>query len=153
MLDFIDKGTTVEQNRKAVEICRKYNIKIFANIMFGLPTETKKEMDTTVNFVRWMKPQHFSPAVFTPYPGSYLYDYCRDNGTLLPFSHESFRRNPMSGAKVKGVKYWLVNYEIFKCDPHKLFIPLLLPTFIGQRGVNVLIAIKRFIFKKILRIK
>lgn len=117
ILDFIDKGVTLEQSRKAVEICKKYKIKIYANFMFGLPTETKADMDATVNFIHWMKPDYVSPAIFTPYPGSYLYDYCQDNELLLPITHERYRRNPLSGAKVRGVNTWLVNYEIFRCAP------------------------------------
>lgn len=120
ILDFIDKGVTLEQGRKAVEICRKYNIKIYANIMFGLPTETKADMDATVNFIKWMQPDYISPAIFTPYPGSYLYDYCKENNLLLPITHDQYRRNPLSGVKVKGVNTWLVNYEIFRCAPFVL---------------------------------
>lgn len=137
MLDFMDKDTTVEQNMKAVGICRKYRIKIYANIMFGLPTETKEDMDATVRFVKWMKPDYFSPAVFTPYPGSYLYDYCRERDLLMPFSPKSYRRNPFTGAKVKGVNYWLVNYELFKCAPRN-FIYMVLRKIIGSRGANFL---------------
>jgi radical SAM superfamily enzyme YgiQ (UPF0313 family) len=117
ILDFIDKGVTLEQSRKAVEICRKYNIKIYANFMFGLPTETKADMDATVKFIYWMKPDYVSPAIFTPYPGSYLYDYCKENDLLLPITHERYRRSPLTGAKVRGVNTWLVNYEIFRCAP------------------------------------
>jgi radical SAM superfamily enzyme YgiQ (UPF0313 family) len=117
ILDFIDKGVTLEQSRKAVEICRKYNVKIYANFMFGLPTETKVDMDATVKFINWMKPDYVSPAVFTPYPGSFLYDYCLERDLLLPITHERYRRNPLTGAKVKGVNTWLVNYEIFRCAP------------------------------------
>jgi anaerobic magnesium-protoporphyrin IX monomethyl ester cyclase len=121
VLDFINKGTTVEQNRKAVEICRKYGIKVYANIMFGLPTETKTDMDKTVKFVRWAKPDYLSMATFTPYPGSYLYDYCKKEGLLIELTGDEYRRNPMTGKKIKGVNYNTVNYSVFKCDP-KAFI-------------------------------
>jgi anaerobic magnesium-protoporphyrin IX monomethyl ester cyclase len=135
MLDFMDKGTTVEQNVKAIEICRKYNIKVYANIMFGLPTETKEDMDATVRFVRRMKPDYLSPAVFTPYPGSYLYDYCKERDLLLPVSEKIYRRNPFSGAKLKGINYPLVNYEIFKAAP-LIFIYIVLRKIIGSAGAN-----------------
>ena len=62
ILDFIDKGTTIEQNVAAVKICRKYHIRIFANIMFGLPTETKRDMDATASFVNRMKPEYLALA-------------------------------------------------------------------------------------------
>lgn len=40
ILSFVKKGVTVEQNIQAADICRELGIKIFANYMFGLPTET-----------------------------------------------------------------------------------------------------------------
>jgi radical SAM superfamily enzyme YgiQ (UPF0313 family) len=119
MLDFMGKGTSVEQNRQAVEICRRYGIRLYANIMFGLPTETKKDMDETVEFIRWMRPDYLSCAVFTPYPGTYLHEYCRERGLLIPFSHRSYRRDPLSGAKVRGVNYRIVTYELLKAAPYE----------------------------------
>lgn len=146
MLDFMDKGTTVEQNIKAVEICRKYNIKIFANIMFGLPTETKEDMGATVKFIKWMQPDYLSLAVFTPYPGSYLYDYCKERDLLLELSHKSYRRTPFSGSKIKSVNYWLVYYEIFKCDPLS-FRYIFLTKFIGIKGAIFLSKIKNYMLR------
>jgi anaerobic magnesium-protoporphyrin IX monomethyl ester cyclase len=144
ILDFIDKGITIEQSRKAVEICKKYNIKIYANVIFGLPSETKSDMDATVKFIDWMKPDYVSPAIFTPYRGSYLYDYCKENNLLMPFSHERYRRNPLTGAKVKGVNTWLVNYEIFKCTPSG-FTYMLISKFFGSRVADFLARVKRII--------
>jgi len=149
MLDFMDKGITLEQSIKAVEICRKYNIKIYANFMFGLPTETREEMEATVKFVKWMKPDYLSLAVFTPYPGSYLHDYCKERDLLLDLSHKSYRRTPFSGAKIKNVNYLLVYYEIFKCDPLS-FRYIFLTKFIGNKGAILLSKIKNYTvsFKK-----
>lgn len=144
MLDFIDKGVTLEQSRKAVEICRKNNIKIYANFMFGLPTETKADMDATVKFIDWMKPNYVSPAVFTPYPGSYLYDYCKENNLLLPITYERYRRNPLTGAKVKGVNTWLVNYEIFRCAP-VVFSYQFVSRFFGVRVADFMGKVRRVV--------
>jgi radical SAM superfamily enzyme YgiQ (UPF0313 family) len=144
ILDFIDKGITLEQSKKAVEICRKYNIKIFANIMFGLPTETKADMDATVRFVRWMKPDYVSPAIFTPHPGSYLHDYCKNNDLLMPFSHEQYRRSPLTGSKVKGVNTCLVNYEIFRCAP-VYFVYLFIRKMFGEGVSNFLAKVKKYL--------
>jgi len=142
ILDFIDKGVTLEQSRKAVEICRKYNVRIYGNFMFGLPTETKADMDATVDFIRWMKPDYISPSVFTPYPGSYLYDYCKERDQILPISRERYRRNPLTGAKVKGVNTWLVNYQIFRCAP-VAFSYRLVARFFGVRTADFLGKVRR----------
>jgi radical SAM superfamily enzyme YgiQ (UPF0313 family) len=144
MLNFMDKGITVEQSTKAVEICKKYNIRIYANFMFGLPTETREDMEATVKFIRWMRPDYLSLAVFTPYPGSYLYDYCKKRNLLLDLNHKSYRRTPFSGSKIKNVNYWLVYYEIFKCDPLS-FRYVFLTKFIGNKGAIFLSKIKNYL--------
>lgn len=105
VLEFIKKGTTVEQNIEAARICRKLGVKIFANYMFGLPTETREEMRATAEMMQKINPEMHSAAVFTPAPGTDLYEYCAARGLLLVTSSEGFRRNLDSGPKVKGVDY------------------------------------------------
>jgi len=104
VLNFIRKGVTVEQNLKAAEICRNIGIKIWANYMLGLPTETKEEVMDTVRMIRKMNPDHPSPAYFTPHPGSYLFKYCKENELSLIKDHDNYRRSPR-GEKIRGVDY------------------------------------------------
>ena len=108
ILSFIKKGTTVAQNLEAAAICRRLGIKVFANYMFGLPTETPEEMRQTAEMIRTIAPEICSPAVFTPAPGSELYDYCKERELILISASDGYRRNFDSGAKIKGVDYDLV---------------------------------------------
>lgn len=112
VLQFIRKGVTVAQNLEAAAICRRLGIKIFANYMFGLPTETKEEMAQTVRMIQAIRPDIYSPAVFTPAPGSDLYTYCQERGLSLITTPEAYRRNAGSGAKIKGVDYACVDRMI-----------------------------------------
>lgn len=112
ILDFLKKGTTVEQNWKSAEICKKYGIKIFANYMFGVPTETPDEVRETVNLIRHIKPRHSSPTYLTPYPGTELYDYCAKNNLLLMESYEYYDRSPRRVGKIKGVNYNFLNFAV-----------------------------------------
>ncbi|MDA8098857.1 MAG: radical SAM protein [Nitrospiraceae bacterium] len=112
VLAFLKKNTTVSQNLEAAHICKRIGIKIFANYMFGLPTETKEEMSATVKMIRAIKPEHCSPSVFTPAPGSELYEYCRDSGLILITSSEGYRRSSDSTGKIKGVDYRYVQSMI-----------------------------------------
>ena len=104
VLNFIRKGTTVEQNLKVAEICRKYGIRVWANYMLGLPTETREEIQDTVAMIRKIHPDYFSPAFFTPHPGSDLYDYCQKHKLSLIKNHDQYRRDPTE-AKIKGQDY------------------------------------------------
>jgi anaerobic magnesium-protoporphyrin IX monomethyl ester cyclase len=104
VLNFLRKGVKVEQNYKAAEICRKYGVHIWANYMLGIPTETREEAMDTVRMMQAIKPEHYSPAFYTPHPGSDLFNYCQEQGLSLIRSHDSYRRNPTE-AKIKGLDY------------------------------------------------
>jgi anaerobic magnesium-protoporphyrin IX monomethyl ester cyclase len=103
ILDFLKKEVTVEQNLKAAEICKKYGIKIFANYMFGVPTETKEDVQATIKMMRKIDPEFHSPAFFTPHPGSELYEYCKARNLSLIKEHE-VDRSPKA-PKIKGIDY------------------------------------------------
>lgn len=111
ILNFLRKGTKAEHNYKAAEICHKYGVKIWANYMFGIPTETKEEVMDTVKMIKKIRPDHYSAAFYTPHPGSDLYDYCIENDLSLIKSHDSYRRNPTE-AKIKGVDYEFLHWAM-----------------------------------------
>ena len=104
ILDFLGKGTTVEQNIKSAELCHKYGIKIVANYMFGVPIETLDDVRATLEMLDKIKPDYRSPAYFTPYPGTYLYDYCAEKNISLLQEYKDFNRYPDSH-KIKGIDY------------------------------------------------
>lgn len=105
ILSFVKKGVTVQQNIEAADICRELGIKILANYMFGLPTETPEEMQQTATMMQRIAPDIYSPSIFTPAPGSELYEYCHSKDLITISTSEGFRRNINSGAKIKGVDY------------------------------------------------
>lgn len=47
----INRGYTSKQFTEAVKILNKYNINVVAHIMVGLPSETKQDIQDTVNFI------------------------------------------------------------------------------------------------------
>ncbi len=104
VLNFLRKGTTVAHNYKAAAICRKYGVRVWANYMLGIPTETKEEALDTLRMIKRIKPYRASPAFFTPHPGSDLYSYCEENGLSLIKDHSAFSRSSDS-PKIKGLDY------------------------------------------------
>ena len=111
MLRYLGKGCTRAQNLEAARICRDLNIKILANYMLGLPTETKDEVWETYSMLKEIKPYHCSPALYTPHPGSDLYQMGKEMGIHLITNHDSYRRN-IYDAKIKGPDYKFL-LEIF----------------------------------------
>jgi anaerobic magnesium-protoporphyrin IX monomethyl ester cyclase len=104
ILNLLRKGTTPDLNRRAAAICREHKLVIWANYMLGIPTETREEVLDTVNMIREIDPDYFSPAFFTPHPGTDLYDYCVENDLSLITDYDSYRRNPTE-PKIKGQDY------------------------------------------------
>jgi len=104
VLNFLRKGTTPERNLQAAKVCRQYGLAIWANYMLGIPTETKEEVMDTVNMIREIDPDYYSPSFFTPHPGTDLYDYCVEEDLSLITDYDSYRRNPTE-PKIKGQDY------------------------------------------------
>jgi radical SAM superfamily enzyme YgiQ (UPF0313 family) len=111
VLKFIRKGTTRQVNLQAARICRRYGIKIWANYMLGLPTETKEEVMETISMLKEIDPDYYSPAFYTPHPGSDLYDYCVEHDLSLITSHDQYRRNPTE-VKIKGQDYTFLTWAL-----------------------------------------
>ncbi len=74
LLEAIGKKTSLELNRRAVQTTREAGLRIFADIMFGLPGETEKDWDDTVSFLRWAKPEIIRAGLLCPLPGTAFFD-------------------------------------------------------------------------------
>ncbi|MDY7078730.1 MAG: radical SAM protein [Chloroflexota bacterium] len=118
ILKFIRKGTTAEQNRQAARLCRKYGISIWANYMLGLPTETREEVMDTVWLMKEIDPDYYSPAFFTPHPGTDLYDYVVEHGLSRITDYDSYRRNPTE-PKIKGQDYEFLRWAMAESQRRK----------------------------------
>lgn len=107
VLDLFEKETTVEENLKAAAICKEAGVRIWANIMFGAPGETRSETEDTVRMVWTIKPDHLSTSFFTPTPGSGMAAELEQQGLIMVDPYNGSCRTP-NEAKVKHVDYdWL----------------------------------------------
>jgi anaerobic magnesium-protoporphyrin IX monomethyl ester cyclase len=121
ILKYLNKQVTVEQNLEAAKICHLLGIKIWANYMMGVPTESYWEMFKTVIMIKKIKPDYYSPSLFTPYPETKLYEYCEKNGLLLFKKHSEYRRS-IKGDKIKGFNYNLIRLLVlFSLRPKLIF--------------------------------
>ena len=113
LLDFIKKGTTVEQNKEAVRISRKYGIKTHATIMYGLPTETKEESLATYNMVNEANPEYTMVFWFLPIPGTEIYQYCVDNDLILDgVTDRTIARTAIHIPTLKNIDYDYIYYSL-----------------------------------------
>ncbi|MHC4600311.1 MAG: B12-binding domain-containing radical SAM protein [Planctomycetota bacterium] len=82
VLDFLDKGQTLEQIEHEVRMTREAGIRVKGLFMMGLPTETEKTIWATVRFAARLHLDLFQITKFTPLPGSPLYTEARGYGTF-----------------------------------------------------------------------
>ncbi len=126
VLKFLRKGTTVRQNIEAAGILRRQGIRVWANYMLGIPTETKQEVLATVRMIKAIRPETHSAAYFTPHPGSDLFDYCEREGISLIRKHSDYQRN-LHSPKIKGVDYDFLEWALYQSKDPSPHIPPYLP--------------------------
>lgn len=74
LLDYLEKGITLDQVRAAFRLTREAGIEPLAYMMLGVPTETEDEVWQSIRFVEEIEPYHVSWSVCTPFPKTRLYE-------------------------------------------------------------------------------
>lgn len=69
VLKMIHKGETVADHKKAVNLAKSYGLMTKTFLMAGLPGETRESIELTKQFMEEAKPDKWSAALFTPFPG------------------------------------------------------------------------------------
>ncbi|MDP2947596.1 MAG: radical SAM protein [Nanoarchaeota archaeon] len=74
ILDSINKGTTPEQAKQAIQYCKDVGIKTKAYYMFGFPTETTDEMNQTLEHAKQLDTDTACFILVKAYPGTEMYN-------------------------------------------------------------------------------
>ncbi len=82
MLKKIKKSQNIEAAIQAVDLYRKHNIQIFTFFMIGFPEETEETLADTVSAIKRIRADSVILSVFTPYPGSQLFEHCKELGVV-----------------------------------------------------------------------
>lgn len=80
--DVIGKRVSNEDIYKTVSLCRKYGITASLFIMVGLPTETREDMEETVQISPKLKADYIGVHQTTPYPNSRIYQKAKREGKI-----------------------------------------------------------------------
>ncbi len=86
------KGITVADTRRAVALCRRHRMRVFANIMFNTPGETEEDVRLTLALMRQMRADHTSVLLTVPLPGAGIYEERFGPGGLSPEEYRIFSR-------------------------------------------------------------
>lgn len=77
-----NNATTVEQNKKAIQLTRDAGILACGNFIIGNPTETEEEIMDTKKFILENKMDGFGVTISTPFPGTKLWEMCKQKGVI-----------------------------------------------------------------------
>ena len=81
-LDAIRKQTSLRAAQHAVEITRKAGVGIIGFFMLGVPGDTPRTMDATIDFARSLDIDFAKFTVFSPFPGTRVYEEMQRDGTI-----------------------------------------------------------------------
>jgi len=73
---------TVEDNKKAVELCHKYRIGCNASFIIGSPEETEKDILATLKFIKKTQVDNFNIFILTPLPGTPVWGYAKKRNLI-----------------------------------------------------------------------
>ncbi len=86
----IRKPIDLEQTRKAVRMVQEAGIEVRAAFMFGNPGETVASIRRTIDFAKKLDPDIAVFNITTPYPGTKMFNWARDNGYLLTIDWDEY---------------------------------------------------------------
>jgi len=83
ILDAMRKGTTVEENEKAIKLAKEVGLPVAASFMLGYPGETYETVKQTFEFIHKAKPDIVYLCLATPFPGTDFYNLVKEKGWKL----------------------------------------------------------------------
>jgi hypothetical protein len=109
----------------AVSLARKYGLKVFFYNLIGIPGETLSDFKETLRINRICMPDVSIPHVFFPYPGTELYNLCKDF-KLLPKVLDTDLERCKATLDLKGFSKKQIqdSYVWFDYDVYKGYKPM-----------------------------
>lgn len=95
MLKKIDKGISLSRVRNSIRLMENAGMAWRAFFMIGYPEETKDDIEHTYDLIKNIRPLKMWFSIFTPYPGTKLYEVSRslnlipENPDWSHYSHQS----------------------------------------------------------------
>ncbi|MHB8172982.1 MAG: B12-binding domain-containing radical SAM protein, partial [Nitrospirota bacterium] len=76
------KNITIEEALSAARIIKGHGISLSAFFMVGFPQETEETLRDTVTAMKKIKCDSLLYSIFTPYPNTEIFDYCKERGLI-----------------------------------------------------------------------
>ena len=83
LADLVRKDETVECHLETTKLCQKFGMDVSFFMIFGLPTETKKDREDTYQIVQGANVVGSKYNNLIPYPGTPLFSELEDSGRMV----------------------------------------------------------------------
>ena len=81
----LNKKITVEQIKAGVALAKKH-VRVFGFFMIGVPGETEEDVQQTFELAKSIELDRWSWSIYSPLPGSPLYDDLINEGLIQPYA-------------------------------------------------------------------
>ncbi len=104
ILDIVEKQTTVEDNLNAIKIAKEAGLKVRAQMIVGLPGETRETVEETAKFIKEAPADSFGMHIFVPLPGCQIwnnpekFNFPIDKETTFDYYHTIGKRKEEDAA-------------------------------------------------------
>ena len=82
ILETVRKNITIAEALEACAIIKERNIEVQTFFIVGFPQETEETLRDTFAAMRKIKSDSLIYNIFTPYPGTEAFEYCREKGLI-----------------------------------------------------------------------
>ncbi len=82
LLSLMGKGLTVDEILNACRIIKEHKVELQTFFLVGYPYETEEMLKDTVKMMKKSKSDKILYSIFTPYPHTELYDFCKSKGLI-----------------------------------------------------------------------
>ncbi|MBM4020410.1 MAG: B12-binding domain-containing radical SAM protein [Planctomycetes bacterium] len=141
MLDAMQKKTTVQQNARACQLCRRYGILSHSSWIVGYPGETPDTVAETLDFIRANRPSTVNVGVLRPYPKTLAYEIAASTGALMGRWHPDEAQLPW--VRLPWVRNLGQLHDVVRTMMRRIyFTPHYMASLAGEalRGANVRLA-------------
>ena len=85
----LKRNTPRQGTLRAFDVMHRHGIRSSANVIIGVPDETREQIFETVELIRECEPKSINSNIFIPYQGTMLREYSIERGYIKPDYHRS----------------------------------------------------------------
>lgn len=137
ILKEIKKGFTITKVKETFKLTNKAGIETLAYFMIGLPSEKLGDIQDSFDLAKELKPDYAHFTIFSPYPGTELYNSGLKKGIVKKDIWKEFAESPKEGFKIP---VWEENFS--RDELYEMIVKFyksfyLRPSYIVSRSLRV----------------